>query len=217
MAYGGVCTQRTHGMAPGVDRPSPGEASPTAPPPLRADGVQESEVGPTARRGTRTVVLSVVALVGLAALAVGTLFISLGPPERSGPATQSGAEASRTGPGPAPPVAEAPEISGTISMAPELRGRVSEGGTLFIIARKGPGPPFAVKRISGPRFPLTYRLGPEDVMAAGTPFEGELSLSARLSRTGAAGPAQRGDLEGEHPGRVTIGARGADIIIARVH
>ncbi len=162
-------------------------------------------------------VLSVVALIGLAALAVGTLFLSLGPSERSGPGARPSAEASRTGPGPAAPVAEGPEISGTISMAPDLRGRVSGEEMLFIIARKGPGLPFAVKRISRPRFPLTYRLGPEDVMAAGAPFEGEVSLSARLSRPGAAGPAQRGDLGGEHPGRVTIGARGADIIITRVH
>lgn len=217
MADGGVCTQRTRRMTPGVDRPSRGEASPTPPPPHGADGALESEIGPTTRRGIRTVVLSAVALVGLAALAFGILLISLGPPERSGPATQPGAEASRTGPGSASPEAQGAEISGTISMAPELRGGVSEGDTLFIIARKGPGPPFAVKRISGARFPLTYRLGPEDVMAAGTPFEGEVSLSARLSKTGAAGPAQRGDMEGEHPGRVTIGARGADIVIARVH
>lgn len=161
-------------------------------------------------------VLSAVALVGLAALAVGTLFTSLGPPERFAPGTQPGAEASRTGSGSAPAEADGPAIAGTISIAAELRGRLSEGETLFIILRKGPGPPFAVKRITGTRFPLTYRLGPEDVMVAGTPFEGEVTVSARLSRTGAAGPPQPGDLEGEHPGRVRIGARGVDMVITRI-
>ncbi|MBI4839669.1 MAG: hypothetical protein HY803_01050 [candidate division NC10 bacterium] len=83
-------------------------------------------------------------------------------------------------------------------------------------ARKGPGPPFAVLRIARPSFPLAYRLGPGDVMTAGTPFEGEVDVSARLSRAAAAAPAGRGDLEGEHPGRVTVGARGVDIVISHV-
>jgi cytochrome c-type biogenesis protein CcmH len=92
-----------------------------------------------------------------------------------------------------------------------------EAHVLFIIARRGPGPPFAVKRIPEPRFPLSFRLGAENVMMAGAPFEGEVSLIARLSIAGGAGPAQPGDLEGEHPGQVTIGQRGADILINRVH
>ena len=108
-----------------------------------------------------------------------------------------------------------PAIAGTVTIAPELRARLTEEATLFIIARKGPGPPFAVKRIARPSFPLPYRMGPRDMMMAGTPFEGEVSVSARLSRAGAAGPAQPGDLEGEHPDRVAVGARGADIVIPR--
>ncbi len=115
-----------------------------------------------------------------------------------------------------PAEADGPAIVGTISIAAELRRRLSEGETLFIILRKGPGPPFAVKRITGPHFPLTFRLGPEDVMVAGTPFDGEVTVSARLSRTGAAGPPQPGDLEGERPGRVRIGARDVDIVITRI-
>ncbi len=204
MPVDGVRTQRAHGMAPRVDKPSGDEVSPTSSLRAEADGAQASDVRATTRRGVRTVLLSAVALAGLAALAVGTLFTSLGPPERSAPGTQPGAEA------------DGPAIAGTISIAAELRGRLSEGETLFIILRKGPGPPFAVKRITGPRLPLTYWLGPEDVMVAGTPFEGEVTVSARLSRTGAAGPPQPGDLEGEHPGRVRIGARGVDIVITRI-
>jgi cytochrome c-type biogenesis protein CcmH len=161
------------------------------------------------------VVLSAVALSGLAALTVGALISSLSAPERSAPG--AGAETPRTGTGSLPDEAEGPAIAGTISMAPELRERLKEGGTLFIIARNGPGPPFAVKRLAGPRFPLRYRLGAGDMMVAGTPFEGEVTVSARLSKTGAAGPAQPGDLEGEYPGVVAVGARGVDIVIARIH
>jgi hypothetical protein len=168
--------------------------------------------GEGGRRGIRTVVLSVVAFVGLAGIAILVLFLSLSPSEDTG----SAVDAARKGAGTSPSETEGPAIAGTISIAPELHGRVSDGGTLFIIARKGPGPPFAVKRIAGPRFPLQYRLGPGDVMVAGTPFEGEMTVSVRLSRTGVAGPAERGDLEGDHPGGVTTGARGVDIVIARV-
>lgn len=159
-------------------------------------------------------ILSAVALVGLAAIAVTVLYTSLNPPQETAPPTGPAAEASRAGA--ESQEAEGPVIVGTVSIAPELRARLTGEATLFIIARKGPGPPFAVKRIAGPSFPLAYRLGPGDVMMAGTPFEGEVSVSARLSRAGAAAPAERGDLEGEHPGRVAVGARGVDIVISHV-
>ncbi|MBI2454911.1 MAG: hypothetical protein HYV46_02095, partial [candidate division NC10 bacterium] len=85
-------------------------------------------------------VLSVVALVGLAALAVAVLYTSLNPPRETAPRTGPAAEASRPGTG--PPEAEGPVIAGTVSIAPELRAGLTGEATLFIIARKGPGPPF---------------------------------------------------------------------------
>jgi cytochrome c-type biogenesis protein CcmH len=174
---------------------------------------------PARRRGIRTVVLSAVALVGLAALAVGVLWNSLGTPEGTASGGGSATQSARTGSGLSPSAAEGPAIAGTISVAPERRGRVSDSDTLFIIARKGAGgigPPFAMKRITGPHFPLEYRLGPGDVMMAGTAFEGDVHLSVRLSKSGAAGPGEPGDLEGEYPGQVPVGARGVSIVIARV-
>ena len=98
-------------------------------------------------------------------------------------------------------------------------GHWFHGDTLFIIARKGTGgagPPFAVKRVTGPHFPLAYRLGPADVMMAGMAFEGDVHLSVRLSKNGVAGPGESGDLEGEYPGQVPVGTRGVDIVIARL-
>ena len=203
-------------MAPDVEGPSREEVLATDSLSARAGGAPRKGDGPTARRGIRTVVLSAVALVGLAGLAIGVLYTSLNPPESAGPDGRPEGQASRAGTGSRPPEAKGPAIAGTISVSPELGERQAEEGTLFIIARKGPGPPFAVKRIGGPRFPLPYRLGPEDVMVAGTPFEGEVSLSARLSKSGAAGPALRGDLEGEYPGQVAVGRQGVDIVIAHV-
>ncbi len=171
-----------------------------------------------ARRGIRTVVLSALALAGLVALAVGALWSSLGPPAETTPGDGGAARmAGRDGPT-APPGPGGPAIAGTISVAPRLTGRVPQGGSLFIIARKGAGagPPFAVKRILGPHFPLPYRLGPEDVLMAGSRFEGPLRLSAHLSASGRAGPPQPGDLLGEHAGEVRVGARGVDIVLARL-
>ena len=50
---------------------------------------------------------------------------------------------------------------------------------------------------------------------AGSTFDGEVRVSARLSRTGTAGPALMGDLEGEHAALVRVGARNVDIVISR--
>jgi cytochrome c-type biogenesis protein CcmH len=159
------------------------------------------------------VALSVLALVALAGIAIGVLWSSISPPAGSAPGSGPAAGTSGRQSGAA---RDGATLGGTISVAPELRGRLAAGDTLFIILRKGPGPPFAVKRIGGPQFPVRYQMGPEDVMMAGTPFEGQVTVSARVSKTGGAGPAERGDLEGEHPGPVTVGARAVDIVISRV-
>jgi cytochrome c-type biogenesis protein CcmH len=187
-----------------------GTCSPRVPAPrdpIQADGWKRGYRG-----GVRTSVLSVVTLVALAAVVVIVLARSLGPPEKaSPPGVQSSPETSQRA-----PASDGPEITGTITVARDLTRRVQEGSVLFVIAHKAAGLPFAVKRIVSPRFPLAYRLGPEDLMMAGSAFEGEIRVSARLSRTGNAGPAQPGDLEGEHAEPVRVGARNVDIAISRV-
>jgi hypothetical protein len=166
--------------------------------------------------GIRTSVLSVVGLVVLTAIVLFVLARSLGPPEGAPQRTQTTEDASTSGTLPAPASSGIPSISGTISVSLELAGSIPPEAVLFIIAHKGAGTPFAVRRIVGPHFPLHYRLGPEDVMLAGAPFEGEVRLSVRISRTGSAGPAAPGDLEGERTAPVQVGARAADILINRV-
>jgi cytochrome c-type biogenesis protein CcmH len=158
------------------------------------------------------VLLSLCGLAALAALSIGILIANLEPPSSSPEGTNLSASASAPGPS----GAEAASISGVIRIAPELQDRVGAADVLFIIAHLGSGPPFAVQRIVAPRFPVAYRLGSADVMSPGVPFQGEVTMSARLSKTGTAGPAQPGDLEGERPGSVTIGAHGVDILLARV-
>jgi cytochrome c-type biogenesis protein CcmH len=104
-------------------------------------------------------------------------------------------------------------ITGTVTLASSLRTALPQEGVLFIIARKGSGPPLAVKRIPNPSFPLAFALGPGDRMLAERPFEGEVTLVARLKRDGKAGPPVAGDLEGKAPTPVRIGQQGVEIIL----
>jgi cytochrome c-type biogenesis protein CcmH len=108
-------------------------------------------------------------------------------------------------------------LTGTVSVAQALRAEVTSTSALFVIARKGEGPPLAVKRIPRPSFPVTFSLGPEDRMSAGVPFEGEVRLSVRLKRDGTAGPPVPGDLSGDVKAPVKIGQDGVPIVLDRAH
>ena len=105
-------------------------------------------------------------------------------------------------------------ISGTIDVAPALRDKAEGKPVLFLIARKGGGgPPLAVVRVANPRFPLAFEISKRNVMIPGVPFEGVVTLSARLDADGSAGPAGAGDLEGRTAQPVRVGQRNVRIVI----
>ena len=105
-------------------------------------------------------------------------------------------------------------ISGTIDVAPALRAKAEGKPVLFLIARKGGGgPPLAVVRVANPRFPLAFEISKRNVMIPGVPFEGVVTLSARLDADGSAGPAGAGDLEGRTAQPVRVGQRNVRIVI----
>ena len=115
-----------------------------------------------------------------------------------------------------PPKAPAgPGIEGTVRLAPGRTTGASERSTLYIVARAagaGGGPPLAVKRIVGPTFPVSFSLGPGDVMMPGMAFEGPLDLSARLDRDGDPLTREPGEPAGTHVGNpVKPGARNVTI------
>lgn len=115
-----------------------------------------------------------------------------------------------------PDINQGASISGMISISPELQAQLKPTDTLFIIARKEVGPPLAVKKMTDLMFPLPYALTSRDVMFPGTPFQGEVTITARIDRDGNAGPAQAGDLEGtttKNPARV--GDQDVNIVINR--
>ena len=122
---------------------------------------------------------------------------------------------SRTSSVPGPPTDSVAE------RAAGVRGRVSLGeslsdrrGTLFIIARaRGVerGPPMAVLRISDPRFPLDFEIGPDQVMIPGMRFAGAIDLTARLDSDGDA--MTRDDSDPQTAGALAVvpGAVGVEV------
>lgn len=130
--------------------------------------------------------------------------------EAAAPAPEGG----RGAPPMAPNAAAAAPIRGTITLAPELEGRVPAGAVLFVIARRSEqGPPLAVQRLTDPKLPMAFSIGPEDRMIQQMPFVGPITLSARLDADGNAMTRLPGDLQGSAPGSHEPGANGVAIVI----
>ncbi len=107
-------------------------------------------------------------------------------------------------------------VSGTVTVAAGLAGRVQPTDVLYLIARnpKTNGV-VAVRREEGVRLPFAFRLTAEDVMMEGAAFAGgPFDLTARLSKTGDA-IAGKGDLEGGVRG-VAAGSSGIAITLDSV-
>ena len=69
-----------------------------------------------------------------------------------------------------------------------------------------------MKRIAAPTFPVSFSLGPADVMMPGMAFEGPLDLSARLDRDGDPLTREPGEPTGTYGGNpVKPGTR--DVVI----
>jgi len=164
--------------------------------------VPEAGTDPPGR--VRTWALSIAALAALAALTVFVLFRNVATPDTPAPGTSR-------------PLASTDAIVGTVTLAQSVTPPAIEGAVLFVIARKTAGAPLAVARIPEPRFPQPFRIGSDNVMMAGAPLEGAIHLSARLSRSGSAGPAQPGDLEGDLPEPVAVGSAGVVLVLSRAH
>jgi cytochrome c-type biogenesis protein CcmH len=111
-------------------------------------------------------------------------------------------------------------VGGVISIDPKLKTQVDGPAVLFIIARSASssgGPPLAVRRIDQPKFPVSYSLGPENVMIPGTTFSGKVSIVARLDKDGNPTTREPGNLTGEYKKNpVEVGAEKIDIVLDQV-
>jgi hypothetical protein len=90
------------------------------------------------------------------------------------------------------------KVTGTISLDPALKAKLSDNKVIFIFARpKGVkrGPPLAAKRIFATDLPMTFTIGQSDTMMPGAVFDGPITLTVRLDQDGNASTAA-GDIEG---------------------
>jgi len=117
-------------------------------------------------------------------------------------------------------VAGSSRIEGTISVDPKLKAKLDSRDALYIIVRSAGsagGPPLAVKKVERPVFPLSYSLGPENMMIPGRPFSGKVDVSVRLDKDGNAMTRDPGSLKGDYKKNpVEIGSQRVDIIIDQV-
>ncbi|HEY6365653.1 MAG TPA: cytochrome c-type biogenesis protein CcmH [Candidatus Binatia bacterium] len=120
--------------------------------------------------------------------------------------------------GPASPASQ--QITGKITIDPKLKAGADSPAILFVIARPADaakGPPLAVKKIDRPIFPVSYSLGPENVMMQGVSFTGSVAITVRLDKDGNPTTRQPGDLTGDYKKNpVAVGSQNIDIVLDRV-
>jgi hypothetical protein len=86
---------------------------------------------------------------------------------------------------------------GHINLGDGLDNAAASGRVLFLIAKvPAGGPPIAVKKISVLSFPFEFSLSQENNMVGTDFYEGDIVITARLDKDGAAGPKQPDDWEG---------------------
>jgi len=122
-------------------------------------------------------------------------------PPRSSPAQPAtGAETPAPGAQRAPQAATAAALDVTVSMAPDLAGRMPPDTTVFVFARAASGPPMplAVQRLKVSDLPTTVRLDDSMAMMPQMRLSAfpQVVVGARVSPSGQAMP-QSGDLEGD--------------------
>ena len=113
-------------------------------------------------------------------------------------------------------------VKGTISLDPARAADVKAGSVLYIIVRRDAGEGqrgslIASKKVevTGPGlFPLSYEVGPENVMMGGTALDGQIRVEARIDQDGDAISKQPGDVIGARAGAVTVPSGGIDFTLA---
>jgi len=130
----------------------------------------------------------------------------LGPGKLSKPAVDLAAQK-----GPAAGAA----VSGTVALAPDLKGKVPENATLFVFARNTDGSrvPLAMVKVGSAKLPFSFKLDDSMSMVPNVKLSNAQTVivGARLSASGDA-IAKPGDLEG-FSAAVAVGASGVVVTI----
>jgi hypothetical protein len=106
-------------------------------------------------------------------------------------------------------------LLGTLRLAPGVTPHA--GGVVFVIARSAgaAGPPLAVRRMPLAAFPMSFEIGPGDVMIPGRALAGPVLLTARVDTDGNPLTRDAEDLEGGLPSPVEPPARDLEIVLGR--
>ena len=108
------------------------------------------------------------------------------------------------------------DVSGTISMLPDIGISINPSAGLFIFARPvgvESGPPLAVRKHGIFNFPFEFEIGQLQTMIEGSVFEGNLTLTVRLDQDGNR-KSSPGDVEGK--ANVIAGEKGVKLILDTV-
>jgi hypothetical protein len=105
-------------------------------------------------------------------------------------------------------------MSGGITATARLQKIASRPNmVLLIVASNEKGVPVAVHRVVNPQLPLSYTLGPSDLVLPGPAWHGLLSVQVYVNKHGQLGKIQRGDLRGTARGMSRSGERHANVVI----
>ena len=108
-------------------------------------------------------------------------------------------------------------VQGVVSLDPKLKGKVSPGDTVFVLARPAAGSkmPLAVLRTTVDKLPYRFTLDDSMAMAPNAKLSGhpKVVVAARISKSGNAMP-QKGDIEGVSV-EIKPGASGVQVLISK--
>lgn len=117
------------------------------------------------------------------------------------------------------PAASGVIAAGRLSLGEAQADRDFSGFTVYVIARIAgrQGPPLAVSRYAGGKFPMDFRLDESNIMDGGlsSPI-GQLNMEARLDRDGDVMSKEPGDVYGVISTPVAIGSENVSIVLDKV-
>ncbi|HKE16457.1 MAG TPA: hypothetical protein VKB80_16405 [Kofleriaceae bacterium] len=126
--------------------------------------------------------------------------------------------ASIESPDPDRPIDANKYLRGTIRADAKVAAGIRPGAVLFLSAwpidpasGEVTGSPVAVARLDVSRLPMPFELSERDAMAAGTRFEGDVLISARIDGDAEARTKEPGDVEGQL--RAHVPAKGLDLVL----
>jgi hypothetical protein len=122
---------------------------------------------------------------------------------------------------PAPPPADPnATISGEMVL-PASIAKTKPSGTLYLVARRlsdnptARGTLIAVKKMPATKFPLPFSLSASDMPFQNGPFDGDLTLTARIDQDGDPMTHQKGDVFGTLP-KVRVGSRDVKLALDQI-